>query len=86
MPKICEFYGVTIAMFYNDHEPAHFHATYGGDLAVIGVDPVVVLKGGLPRRALGLVFEWARSHQPELQENWARARAHRPLSRIEPLE
>jgi hypothetical protein len=29
MPEICRFLGIVIAMYYNDHDPAHFHAVYG---------------------------------------------------------
>jgi len=26
MPRISEFFGIVIAMYYNDHSPPHFHA------------------------------------------------------------
>lgn len=26
MPRVSEFFGIIIAMYYNDHWPAHFHA------------------------------------------------------------
>ena len=29
MPEISRFLGIVIKMFYNDHDPAHFHAVYG---------------------------------------------------------
>ena len=86
MPRICEFYGIVIAMFYNDHEPPHFQATYSGQRALIGIDPIRVLEGSLPLCAQSLVFEWAAGHQAELMENWRRSRARRALVRIAPLE
>ena len=30
MPTIAHFYGVIIQMYYDQHEPPHFHARYGG--------------------------------------------------------
>lgn len=51
MPRLSEFYGVVIAMHYDDHEPPHFHAVYGGQRARIAIDPVRVITGALPRRA-----------------------------------
>ena len=30
MPEISRFYGIIIAMFYDEHNPPHFHARYGG--------------------------------------------------------
>ena len=86
MPRISEFYGIVIAMFYNDHEPAHFHAIYGEHRALVSIRPVDVIRGSLPRRALGLVLEWAALHQDELDENWTRAKQHASLLRIAPLE
>jgi Domain of unknown function (DUF4160) len=29
MPDLSRFFSIIIRMFYSDHEPAHFHATYG---------------------------------------------------------
>jgi hypothetical protein len=33
MPEISRF-GIVIKMFFDDHNPPHFHAEYGGDLAL----------------------------------------------------
>jgi hypothetical protein len=30
MPAICRFSGIVIAMFFNDHDPPHFHAWAAG--------------------------------------------------------
>jgi hypothetical protein len=29
VPTISRFYGIDIFMWFNDHEPPHFHARYG---------------------------------------------------------
>jgi len=34
MPEISRFFGVVIKMFYNDHQPPHFHAEYAGSEAL----------------------------------------------------
>jgi hypothetical protein len=86
VPEISRIFGIVIAMHYNDHEPPHFHARYGGHRALIEVESLGVLAGTLPPRALGLVLEWAMRHRPELRENWALARSRLPLRRIDPLE
>ena len=86
MPRISEFYGIVIAMYYDEHEPPHFHVVYGGHKAVVGINPIQVRQGNLPRRAQSLVYEWAAMHQQELLEDWQRARAHLPLHRIAPLD
>ncbi len=86
MPELCRFYGIVIRMYFNDHGPPHFHADYGGDQAVIGIETLAVLSGRLPPRAQGLVIEWAIRHQDELRVAWTRARRLEPLGKIEPLD
>lgn len=85
MPELCRFYGIIIRMYFDDHAPAHFHASYGDDEAVVGIDSLEVLRGQLPNRARGLVREWASLHQPELREAWNRAKNLEPPDKIDPL-
>jgi len=59
LPKIAEFYGIAIYMYYRDHGVPHFHAIYGDHEAVIAIQGFRVLEGQLPRRALALVRAWA---------------------------
>lgn len=42
MPRISQFYGITIAMYYDDHSPPHFHALYQGREAEVGIDPKIL--------------------------------------------
>ena len=70
MPRICEFFGIAIAMYYNDHAPPHFHAVYGEYETKIAIETI---EGKLPRRAHALVLEWAALNRSELQANWNRA-------------
>lgn len=86
MPRVSEFFGVLIYMYYNDHQPPHFHAEYGEHEALYVIETLETLRGSLPRRAHALVIEWATLHRAELRENWERARQQRPLSGIEGLE
>lgn len=86
MPKISEFFGISIYMYYREHGPPHFHALYGSQEALIAIADLSILRGRLSPRALGLVTEWASQHQDELARNWERARSHEPLDQIEPLE
>jgi hypothetical protein len=86
LPKIAEFYGIAIYMYYRDHGVPHFHAIYGDHEAVIAIQGFRVLEGQLPRRALALVRAWGKLHDDELQRNWELARANRSLQQITPLE
>jgi hypothetical protein len=85
MPEISRFYGIVIRMYYDDHNPPHLHAKYGDDEAQVGFDPVAVLNGALPGRALALVIEWATLHRQELLDNWRMMRASQPPQAVAPL-
>ena len=85
MPKISEFFGISIYMYYREHMPSHFHAIYGDEEVVVSIADLSILSGRLTPRAMGLVVEWATAHKQELEMVWAQAMAHEPLSKIEPL-
>jgi hypothetical protein len=85
VPRISSFYGIVIAMYFDEHGVPHFHARYAGAQASISIATLELLAGSLPERALRLVVEWASLHQGELNENWERARAELPLEPIPPL-
>ena len=86
MPRVSEFYGIAIYLYYRDHGAPHFHAVYAGQEAVLAIDSLRLLEGRLPRRALALVRTWGKLHREELERDWELARANRPLRRIAPLE
>lgn len=85
MPRLSEFYGIVVYMYWSDHLPPHFHAIYGGDEAQVRIDDGSFLAGSLPRTAARLVKEWADLHRDELLANWERAQALDSLVPIEPL-
>jgi len=61
MPHICEFFGIVIYMYYNDHNPAYFHAEYAESEASFTIDTLETLEGELPRRPRAFVIEGLRS-------------------------
>ncbi len=85
MPELSRFLGIVIKMYYKDHAPPHFHATYGEYLMTVEIETGVV-KGQFPKRALRLVMEWHELHKDELLQDWTLARKEVPLKPIPPLE
>jgi hypothetical protein len=73
MPTIAIFYGITIQMYWDDHNPPHFHARYGRAKAMIRISDGEVVSGELPPTATRMVREWALLRRAELEENWQRA-------------
>lgn len=86
MPTISMFFGIIIRMFFDDHEPPHFHAEYGEFKAQISIDTLEILNGSLPNRALSLVIEWAVIHRNELREDWNLCVRRQQPIKIQPLE
>lgn len=86
MPRISSFYGITIAMYFDDHAPPHFHVLYSGHEASLRLADLSLLEGELPSRASRLVREWARLHTRELWANWEKARSGVALDTIPGLE
>ena len=86
MPIVSRFFGIAIALYWEDHLPPHFHAKYGGDEGMLDIRTGTVVRGSLPKRVLALVEEWRLAHTEELMANWERARQRLPLVYIAPLE
>jgi hypothetical protein len=72
-------------MFFEDHNPPHFHVEYNDFEAKITIKELSILKGHLPPRVLGLVMEWAELHKNELMENWNAVQETGKCVKIEPL-
>ena len=85
VPTVSRFYGIAIAMYFDDHGHPHFHAWHAGREAKVRFDQVEVIENALDVRQLRLVLAWAELHREELLENWRRARAGETLQEIEPL-
>jgi hypothetical protein len=88
MPELSRFFGIIVRMYMEvglPHQQPHFHAYYQDDVAVIGLDPIDLLAGSLPRRQMRLVEAWAELHQQELLEAWSRLQSGQAPSPIEPL-
>jgi hypothetical protein len=85
MPEISRFFGIVISMYFDEHNPPHFHAYYGKENVVIEIASLRISDGVIPSRALGLIIEWAYKHQEELMHNWELAKNGKPVLKIEPL-
>lgn len=85
MPTISMFRGIKIYMNWNEHQPPHFHASYGGNTVVVSIRELEVIDGSIPSKQLKMLLGWAAFHQEELMENWQLAEAKQELFPIEPM-
>lgn len=86
MPTICMFRGIKIYINWRDHQPPHFHATYGGQEVIVSIRDLEVLEGSIPSKQLKMLLGWATLRQDELLENWELAERKQELFNIEPLK
>lgn len=56
MPEISLFAGIRITMYYDDHNPPHFHAEYAGHKDLVDIQNGYVIGGVLPNRQLKYVL------------------------------
>lgn len=72
-------------MFYNEHEPIHFHAEHQGQRAKFDLAGRMVVGNIGSKTAQRLIRQWAKEHEAEIRANWQRMKAGKPLEMIEPL-
>ncbi len=73
-------------MFFDDHNPPHFHAEFQEFKAIIEIDTAELLEGYLPPKQLKLVQAWAIIHEDELLINFEKLQGElKSWSKIEPL-
>lgn len=85
MPEICRFYGISVAMFYDDHAPPHVHARYAEHQARFNILTGECMGENFPPRAKKLMTEWIEMHRTELMQAWRLRMQGLPLPAIAPL-
>ncbi len=85
MPTISMFYGILIKMYYDEHQPPHFHAYYNENKALFDLDGNL-LEGKMPNKQTKLIQAWTIIHKEELLANWCLSRKNEALFYIKPLE
>jgi hypothetical protein len=76
MPEITRFLGIIILMYFDEHNPPHFHVVYNEFRATMDIQTLNIIAGTLPARVRGLVEEWAEPHQHELLQMWESKEFH----------
>jgi len=82
MPEIARFYGIVVKIYFRDHAPPHFHASYAEHVAVFNMRTLHIMEGNVPKRAHTMLLEWARMNQAELLTMWESQKFHK----LPPLE
>jgi hypothetical protein len=86
VPTIAYFLGISVRMFFNDHDPPHVHVRYQGFRARVLISSGEVIDGKLPPTVARLMKEWTALRQDALVRNWRAARSDGQIERIGGLE
>jgi len=89
MPTISMFYGILVAIFFEDndrHHTPHIHVRYSGMKASIAIEDGRLLAGDIPIKQLKMVQAWIEIHKDELFADWELATAGEEPFRIAPLQ
>jgi len=85
MPELSRFLGIVIYMYFNEHNPPHFHAEYNEFKVSISIRDLRVMEGKMPAKVMGLIIEWAQENQNELLANWNTIQKEGKYHKIKPL-
>ncbi|MHB1360131.1 MAG: DUF4160 domain-containing protein [Rhodocyclaceae bacterium] len=89
MPTISMFYGILVAMLFEDndrHNSPHSYVRYAGQKASIAIEDGQLLAGSFPAKQLKMVQVWIEIHKDELMADWELAVAGEQPFRISPLQ
>lgn len=88
MPRISEFYGIFIYMYFRDvhqHHAPHIHVRYGEYKASFSIETGELLAGRMGAKQSKRVQAWIAARRVALEENWSRAMHGQTLDWIDPL-
>lgn len=89
MPTISMFYGILVAMMFEQgerHHLPHIHVRYAGQKASVAIQDGAVLAGDFPSKQLKMVQAWIEIHKDELLADWELALAGEQPYPIAPLQ
>ena len=86
MPRISKFGGMTMVLYYNDHDPPHFHVV-GEYKTRIGIQTGKYLKGDppLPKKKEKEVIDWLEMWHDDIMKGWNDCREGTVPSKVPPL-
>jgi len=70
MPTIKNFGGYRITMYFEDHNPPHFHIVSPTQEAVVEIATLTVAAGSMAPARLRTALEWAARNRALLLNKW----------------
>jgi hypothetical protein len=79
VPRIANFDGLVVKLFFNDHPPPHVHVYAGRvghpglQIARFSIETGELIDGRLPAAKIARVTSWWEQHREALHVDWQRA-------------
>jgi hypothetical protein len=70
--KLHQIGKIVIRVYANDHLPPHFHAITAEFEALIGIESLTIMRGGLPPKVRKAVLSWAARNRAVIVREWNR--------------
>lgn len=80
MGKLHQIGKVIIRVYANDHLPPHFHAVHPDFEALIEIESLSILRGGLSAQAAKAVMAWASENRLLIAAEWNRINPRFPIA------
>lgn len=87
MPRISEFFGIIIYIYFDDvgqHHTPHIHARYGEYVAVYSIEDGRILAGRMKEKQTRRVRRWIEKRRAELEANGQHAVNGEKMQWIDP--
>jgi hypothetical protein len=82
VPTVAIVDGMLILLFFDDHDPPHFHVEFGEFRARVSIATATMLDGRLPVAKRRKLLEWTRDHREDLGRAWHDVRKGLKVQRI----
>ncbi|MEQ1863241.1 MAG: DUF4160 domain-containing protein [Micropepsaceae bacterium] len=70
MPTVKNFGGFRITMYFEDHNPPHFHVVAPTQEAVVEIATMTVVTGAMAPARLRVALAWATNNRALLLRKW----------------
>jgi Domain of unknown function (DUF4160) len=79
MGRLAVFGKAALVVRRRDHNPPHFHVIGPDFEALVGIEPLVVLRGSMSKEAWTQVQAWCAENRSRLIDEWNRVNPLYPL-------
>lgn len=70
MPVIANIDSIQIKIYFEDHQPPHFHIWYAEFRGIMTIETLSIMQSDIPAKQLKKARDWAEINQQFLRDKW----------------